>query len=220
MHTRYRFALTVLVLCPLLVAPVAASADEADRNSLKSEALALQFRINENFTVGSFKGTLISVKRHMSDKSAFRAGITFDLQSSDSEVMTFGSVVPRKESREMYLTRIDLQYLRYPSPASAVNLFLGTGPFFSYGRSEIHRIEPNDSKQISMSWSLGLGGVVGAEWFPFRSLGVHAEYGLSLAYGSVTNTTEVLGGTPFLTESTDSWTFSGESVLFGLSVYF
>jgi hypothetical protein len=61
-------------------------------------------------------------------------------------------------------------------------------------------------------------GSLGAEWFPVRFIGLHAEYGLTLTYSSLKAETE--NPTFTETQTAKGWAFDGDGVLLGLSVYF
>jgi hypothetical protein len=68
------------------------------------------------------------------------------------------------------------------------------------------------------SWFAGLSGLLGVEWFPSSTIGIHAEYSVSARYTKGTSDRENPLGAQ--TSESKSWSMNGRSVLFGLSVYF
>lgn len=55
------------------------------KNSLLKGAWALQFQINNNFSVSSFQGSTLSAKRHFSNKKAMRFGVSLSGSISEQD---------------------------------------------------------------------------------------------------------------------------------------
>jgi hypothetical protein len=241
--------LAAVVLTATLSEPVSAcdhekaSPDTQKDNSLRSGAWALQFAIGSNFTLSSFQGALISVKKHLSPRSALRLGVSAVFGSNDatSNQTTNGSdILPseltRTEDYNQQGIQAGLQYLFYPAPAADAHLFFGFGPFGQFSHTTDNytdvRLPPDPDETIRTlrgttdSWGLGLSGLAGVEWFATRCISLHAEYGASLSYSHIRRTRDladtgyVTSGANGLTETDKAWRFAARYVQFGLSVYF
>ena len=206
-------------------------------NSLESGAWALQFQITRNFALSRFEGSVISAKRHFSDKKSLRFGLNLNASISDTE-QNFTRMVSdtlretRKNDGENNTQNIELnvQYLFYPSPAKEINLFLGIGPMIGFNRSNSETgldrepLNPVDStsKRTSKRWSLGVSANLGVEWFATKSISFLAEYGLSLNYIlAKDSSTDRTAGTVTESENkSEIFNLNAASVKFGLSVYF
>lgn len=214
-------------------------------NSLKPGAWALQFQITQDFTLNAFQGVLLSAKKHFSDKSAFRFGLGLSASMSDAdnffEQRNIDTVRQIRENESESNTRsfdVALQYLFYPSPAARANLFLGTGPFVRHSHSRVES-KADDAlfdtvtfnysyRNVSESnrWSVGVGGILGAEWFATRVFSLHTEYGLTLEYTSSESKsiyTDFYTGIPITRRyetSQRGLNIGPSTVKFGLSVYF
>ncbi len=199
-------------------------------NSLKDGAWALQFQIGSNFTLSSFQGKTISVKKHYSNFAAVRVGITGESQFT-TEKRFYSDTARATEwdgggNNSQFISLIG-QYLFYPNPEARVNVFFGGGPILSFSRTFQNTDYVSDSQYRayeSNQWGAGAIGVLGVECFVLSELSLHAEYGVSLQHFWNKYTTETrlfqnnhLIGTSGYTEKT--WRLSN-SVKFGLSVYF
>ena len=214
-------------------------------NSLAPGAWALQFQITQDFTLNAFQGVLLSAKKHFSGKSAVRFGLGLSASMSDADnffeqrnIDTIRQIRENESEANSRSFDIAFQYLVYPSPAARVNLFLGTGPFVRHSHSRVES-EADDAlfdtitfnysyRNVSESnrWSVGAGGLLGAEWFATRVFSLHAEYGLTLEYTSTESRstyTDFYTGIPITRryESNQNGLTVGPSMVkFGLSVYF
>jgi len=214
-------------------------AQEAERsNSLKEGAWAAQFQITGNFTLSSFQGTALSIKRHYTEHTALRFGIGFGISTntndndrSFSPVDTVGSTQSSDENSQNFDVRTQILY--YPSPGSDVNFFFGAGPQVRYGRLNSESESMNSSSGSTTfsknvreftRWGIGLGGVFGVEWFATKSLSLHAEYSSSLEYVWSQSTQKLQSSTSSQSaayEDTNKQFFiSPAYVRFGLSAYF
>lgn len=147
-------------------------AQDTTKNSLKQSKFALQFQIDNNFTLKSFQGNTLSFKYHIYDESAVRLGFSVNgfvetnRQKNDIEVS-------RTKSYEF---TINAQFIQYIKTFEDVSLYTGGGPLF------FKRYNTTSSPGYENMWYLGLSGILGIEWFFKKNMSLTAEYGLSLIY--------------------------------------
>lgn len=199
--------------------PATSTAQETSRSPLDGGTWALQFRISDNFTLSNFSGSIISLKRHYSARSAFRAGFSLLLSSGSAETDRSGMTPPAEKDDDHIGLLIDLQYVRYWNPAGRLSPYWAIGPRVGYAKanSKFAAGDAQVRRDESRQWTVGMIGSLGAEWFPVRFIGLHAEYGLTLTYSSFKSETEDVIFTE--TQTGTSWSFGGDGVLLGLSVY-
>jgi hypothetical protein len=182
------FATAVAAQTPPVAAPARA-------NSLAPGAWAVQFQVENDFTLEPFNGTMISLKRQFTSHSALRLGVGLDLSATDEDEYVATSIDDTlaasrslDDDVENQVFRLDLLYVRYPDPAAAVNWYWGAGPSMRYQHNEsTSNGLYDDSRAItyhsqSESWSLGALGCLGAEWFAGKNVSLHAEYYVTLYY--------------------------------------
>jgi hypothetical protein len=103
----------------------------AKDNSLKKGETALQFEIGDRLDISSFQGTTISIKKHHSDKTAFRLGLTTDIDLSSSDETSTNDDTT-KYNYHYNTTSVKLsaviQRIHYPHPHASANFFWGLGP--------------------------------------------------------------------------------------------
>jgi hypothetical protein len=222
------------LLAVLALFSSAAAQDSTTSNSLKEGMWALQFQVGDNFTLTSFQGSIGSIKRHLSNNSAIRVGVSTEFNTQDNELATRRLTVDTLQQSQAinYNTQVinfRAQYLFYPSPQSEVNLFIGTGPTFYFGHSK-NESGSNSTSSSSVTsrltkieeyfWSIGVSAVLGVEWFATRSISFHAEYSTFLDYVS-TKSTRIDEGSNIETRQTkhEFRKLPGRAYL-GLSAYF
>jgi len=230
--TYFKFFLAfVLIYCIDSANAQTGGTPEANgKNSLLKGSWALQFQINDNFTLSSFQGSTISAKRHFSNKRAIRFGMSLSSAVTDqdqSSSQTAGS--DHAESDAQRIT-INTQYALYPSPDKNVNLFFGSGPVVSLSRSNTTTRSLRGSfstanRTRDTGWSAGLSGVLGVEWFATRNISLSAEYTSSLVYSSsnIKAISEQIASNRITFETerhTKAFQFGSGGVNFGLSIYF
>jgi opacity protein-like surface antigen len=209
------FAVSMLGL-----AGAAGAQDDTRPNSLVPGAWALQFRVSENFNLTSFEGNTISIKKQLSSGTALRFGLTPSVRMTSFEVSSDGdSLGVGEEDLDSFSLGLSLHWLRYVRPGSTVNLFWGGGPEVAYRHASRQIRVSIPIEEDNESWQAGLTGLVGVEWFATRSLGLHGEYGTSLSYTSDTTERRAESGTLFDT-SHSAWSFVGQGVKVGASLYF
>ena len=211
-----------LIVLVLLIGSTSSSwAQEERSNPLAPGVWALQFSIDDNFTLSNFNGAMLAVKKHFSAKSAVRAGITIRAFSADSDYSNSDtlSAPDTKTSNDDYSAALSLELLKYLRPDGRWSFFAGLGPEFGVGRSTRKHDYGSVTESLKATgWSATLNGILGGEWFASRAIGIHAEYQLSGGYNSSTDT-RTSGGAEIRQEN-HSWSVGSAGVRFGLSAYF
>lgn len=227
-------SLVVIYSVWLLVAEVQAQTQETTtaNSAMTKGAWAMQFQINQNFTLSSFQGATLSLKRHYSPSRALRFGLNLGGSFSNNEEKKQNEAPAEIDvnSQNIGLTS---EYVVYPSPEKRAKLFFGFGPSFGFARSSQTRLSSNTQPQMrqkntSSSWSAGIGGVIGVEWFANSHISLLAEYSSFLGYSShhlkarieEKDSTGRFVSTNESLINVDSGSFGARSVNFGLSVYF
>ena len=231
-----KFSLAIVIA---LASVFIISTTQAKENSLKKGKWALQFEVDREFDLSGFQGQTLSVKKHTADNRAYRLGLTVYLDVGDGETLTIYDDTtqrPRNSDRNSKRLDINLQRIHYTDISAPVNLFYGFGAAasFSHGKFEdnshfvIDTITFNDHyKSVSDSWSAGVSGIFGAEWFFGKTMSLLGEYSTTVSYGGNTRKTESRqyqeGFTVSSRNSEDksnSFKISASTVKFGLSIYF
>ncbi len=244
-NPKVQIVLIFLTLITFLANPHAFSQDKDTlrNNSLVHNAWALQFQIGSNFTLWSFQGAVVSVKRQLNACEALRLGVSGSFNFGDNTGMSaatqadtaWGGYSSSRNSSQHGIA-LNMQYLVYPNPEAEINLFFGVGPVFQYSynldESEDLSISPNLGRRQTSSikrnsWGVGLSGLTGVEWFATRALSLHAEYGVTLirVWSSAAEERAFFEPTvPIVRNKNETkqkaWQFNANSVKFGLSVYF
>ncbi len=216
--------------------PVALAEESSFRSPAEAGAWAMQFRVVNDFQLSSFKGTVLSLKRHSSPGTAIRVGVSGDLtlgsSTRETELPVPATVEsPIEEEREYFSLNLNAQRLKYTRPAERLSLFWGIGPAVGFTREdqELTRysedwtpIGESTVNSTSTQWSAGLGASLGVEWFATRHLGLHAEYGLAAIYSwtDQTQKTDSSDGSTKLNLESNSFQIDDTRILFGLSAYF
>lgn len=229
---------SIRVLMPILcfafmVAAIAAAQEggsetTARKHSLKDGAWALQFQLGSAFSRRGYEDVILSAKHHLSDAVALKFGL--GLEGS----LSFGNRDYEDrfdEDRESIMIESGLIF--YKSPGFGPYIFLGAGPFLSFSRyyhkSEDTRYYDGEFRRYySISdlktFSFGVSGVLGAEWFATEVISLTAEYGCSFEYEFRATRSEFtnLKFDQVITNKYHENTFGLDlkRVLMGLSVYF
>jgi len=206
------------------------SAKPTRANSLKPGAWALQFQITQDFTLNAFQGLLLSAKHHFSNKKAVRIGLGLNASVGESKDLfrNFQSdtlLSSNSGFRESNGQGIDvtLQYLNYPSPNKSANFFYGIGLGGGFSRSKSNSRSSNSTNSsLTLQWNTGFSGAAGVEWFATEKISLQAEYGFTLRYRWLEQTSKsystILRSEGKATQ--ESINFDPSQVKFGLSVYF
>ena len=220
MRNKVLFALILVLVSPLIVK----SAD----NSLKKGAWALQFTVDRNFSLTSFQGSTFTIKKHTSDAIAYRLGISTSFEYGEQDfTSTYGdtSYGSSGENRRVLQFGFNLLRVKYTSTQKAVNFFWGLGPRADYTYNKnVYPNYANESRlEKTQSWSAGLSGVLGVEWFAIPSISLLAEYSSSIVYkySKQTSITDYNSAPDrFYENAQGSVGVSNSGVRFGLSAYF
>jgi hypothetical protein len=227
----------VIALACLLVAGMAGSG-WAKENSLKDGMKALQFSIDHNFTLSSFQGSTISIKKHTRDDAAWRLGVSLSLLGRDRDYIDRRNDTPRSttdDNRNSAYVDLRLYRVKYPAPNAAVNFFWGIGPQLQYSRVSDDNVVTYESPNRVMrnestltGYGIGAGGIVGVEVFVAKGISLLAEYGQSFSYSYSktkieeirTDADPVFRSTQYRETKENRWSFMSDGVTLGLSVYF
>jgi len=206
----------------VLLAPAAVvtAADEAAEGPMRPGAWAIQFGIGDNFTLNSFSGSAVSVKRHSSANAAWRAGVSFGLSdlASDRTIEDPDTTFLQEFDSDSQSIGVELDRLHYFGAGPAVHPYFGYGPRASWLSQ--YQSDSGFDREVD-AWSAGVGAVFGAEYRATSAIGVHAEYRASFQYTSRTQEERRLIVDPAIQRNEDSaWTVSSGGVRFGLSAYF
>ena len=233
----FRTTKFALVLIALLAAIVAIPSEiSARENSLKKDKWALQFRVANFVNLGSFQGSTLSIKKHTSDRAAWRLGFTlhFNTRNESTEVLIYSTNAPGHNDLTDITFRISAQKILYVNPQSDINFFWGFGPLYSYR----YFLSDSDNKtsdgqfqqrfwREDHTWLLGLTGIIGVEWFATKSISFLAEYETSASYSErsqrVIRRRVTSGNVNYNLDTTNKLNeikFSSSQVKLGLSVYF
>lgn len=210
---------------------------------LSDSSRALQFQITDNFSLSSFQGSVFSYMHHFTKDKALRIGLSVSLggnnsdQSEDYFSYDRNSLVNNKKNKSNKNSnslQLSTQYIWYFNPGAKLLLFSGAGPFLrydhSYEKNEDYYPQPNSNlvpKNItenkSTQWTPGVSGIVGVEWFASKAISLSAEYGLQLSY--YWNDSEIIHKDQSninqkIENKSKGWNLAGNSVKFGLSLYF
>ena len=172
---------------------------------------ALEFGISSYLSLQSFQGSALSVSRYISRNEKIRLGIspTFTSETRSSKY------TPPDTLSSSYSTTYSngsvsgsVQYLFYESPEENVSLFLGVGPTTNISWTR------NSDETPRNTYSIGILGSCGVEWFASNRFSLHAEYGMGVRYtwNKYVDTSH--------TSEYKIWEITTRSVLFGLSVSF
>ncbi|MBL7960720.1 hypothetical protein JNL27_10835 [bacterium] len=203
--------------------------DDKATTALQNKHWALQFHIGSNFSLSSFQGSLISLKRQFSEHSAFRFGVSFGSNISnldgESRIFPVDTIQSKNKTNSNGLTvGIVTQYIRYSPIDENIVAYYGAGPNLSIMHSKYDTESlNNDQTTRTNSWGAGLNGVFGVEWFVKKNLSLSAEYAGSIDYNfsHQKNTSKYIGGPTYINESNShGFNFGSNYVNFGLSVYF
>jgi len=227
---------TLIALAALLaVGPFAGSDALAGPPADLAGAQAIQFTVDNNFTVSAFQGQMISYQRFLTDKRAVRLAAGLYLDRTDSDVSkTYDDDIGERELLNWDNSfTVKAQYVFYRGDG-AVRYFWGAGPKVTYGNSRSEtsssRYEAGNVEFIlygydNESFGAGLQGFCGVEWFINDLFSLHAEYAVSAMY-TWTRRFEERAET-WDPESYESYTserrspsFSSDGVRFGLSARF
>jgi hypothetical protein len=195
-----------LVSClMILVFPVIglSRADLPDSSNLvlpHKGSQALEFGLSGLFSVGSYIGNTIALKKFSSPHSATRYALNissdgYQLSGDSHEFEYYPSIgdstvdstsfdnTSKNRRQDIFLS---VQWLKYKKPYGNLSLLLGAGPLIGFDQSiRENAIDPRqrtgesnwyDNNDMSTAIYLGLVPVVGVEWFLHKNISFHSEY--------------------------------------------
>jgi hypothetical protein len=210
-----------LTVLTFLNNPLEAQEKDTDAlTSLKKGSTALLFEIDRDLYINSYIGAIISAKKHVTDNSSLRFGLsgTFNFSSTKNKSIHKDANYneENKSNGNSQRISVNIEYLYYPVTNKKLTFFVGAGPSISYNHNYsrnyiLNGLDSNNWDENSRSkrneWSLGLDSSVGIEIFIVNYIGLIAEYGLTATYRSSNNKTIY---------SEDEYRSDGESKSFGL----
>lgn len=224
----------VLAFVLVVTLPEPSSANQDSTVALRPGSWSLQFGIERNLKLGDFDGLLISCKRHYSQKSALRFGVTLSASVRDEDG-DYLSVSAFSYDLDATFLRMDIavSYIVYPRPRDKLNLFLGLGPEIGLQTTKSDEtrfrtgITGDHVKQMdertSKEFYIGARAILGVEWFAMPDVSLTAEYRMSLLCSYEEEDREY-GNEPDAIHEQHivrrGFALESNSVLFGLSVYF
>jgi hypothetical protein len=212
-----RNALPAVIAVLIVVAAGSIVRAERGAESLKEYKSALQFGIQSDLMLGSFKGGDISFKRRLSTKSALRYGVSLYYTGQNGS--------PRQGDRHSFSSGISVLYQRYVNPSSPAKFYWTMGPYAQFRYTyDLVSSDIAYTERTSRTIIGGILGSIGAEWFATDVISLHAEYRMIAVYEWYRSEIEDkdIGKEP-LQRALERQYFtlsSRQEVLFGISVYF
>jgi hypothetical protein len=203
--------------------------------------------VQPNFTLGSYLGSTLSLKRHLASGNALRFGLSLGFgrggdDFADASADTFST---RSQLSESDINSVSIgvgaYYLWYSGRAAPLHAYWGLGPAVSWSRGHDDRTQSQTytptgqppavytaiDESTTRSWQVGVAGALGVEWLVARRVGVFAEYGSSLGYTDTkftrrqtTTSTVVPPSTAQNRRDGNSWGLSGSGGRLGISAYY
>lgn len=188
---------------------------------------ALQFQISQNFTLSSFQGSVISGKYNFSENDAIRLGVGINTNNQENnELNTYSNQAPnysRVNTNIFNNYSVGIQYIRNNYYSNGINFYFGGGPNIGYYyNGNTYKDINGGSRSIETQWSYGIGALAGVEWYFLDRMSLSAEYGILFNhYEDTKSNTQIVAQSGSGIESKiNGFNVNGNSVRFGLSVYF
>ncbi len=162
--------------------------NEDNQTPVPENKWGLQFSIADNFQLSNFQGSTLSVIRKISEKHAWRAGISVSGQSGENRStitsLPQDSLMSKnKADNQNYNLDLSFDYLFTSELNDKISFYFGAGPKF--GVMNYNSKQYADSLLSSTSensWSVGLSGIAGIAWQVQKKILIHAEYKSTLYY--------------------------------------
>lgn len=240
-----RIALALVTALIVHVVPASGVASAAE--GLAPGSWSVQFSVQPNFTLASYSGSTLSLKRHLASGNALRLGVSLSLSTSGDDASNV-AVDPSATSSQLLSNDsnfssigVNTYYLWYAGQSAPVHAYWGAGPTVSWARRHDERTNsqtmefsgqpPETSVLVDdihfKDWRAGVAGTAGVEWLVAQRVGLFAEYASSLIYISSENnrlstvTTPASGTrTDDISQESHRWDFSGSGGRLGVSVYY
>lgn len=220
-HLIYFFSLLFFILS--LVSTTTAQTSYLD--SLDGK-FALQFQINQNFSLSDFQGTTFSGKYHFGKRDAARLGVSLDFEdgTGDWNITYFDidSTAKADIDENSFSINLKMQYICYLINTNEISFYGGIGPSVEYSKRESVRNynPPIDDKleQSKENLKIGLDLIAGVEWMFSSNMSLSAEYGILFYYKS--SEEKFRNESREANYTLDSIGLSANHVNFGISIYF
>jgi len=239
----------IIWLCFVSSFSLAQDTDSSKTAPINKNLWTMDFRIASNFTLSSFQGTAISLSRFISDYQKIRFGISTSLdalsQEADGKHFRFDTLYSkytRNNDDIRSSIQFTVQHLTYSSPNKTTSLYFAFGPLVGLTWRTNDYINNNSTEQFGFlknngsythkTFSIGILGSCGLEYFFSEHMSLHAEYSLAGTYSwykrseeiktlaGLTSTQTYSPGREEHSSSSSVWKIESPYVLFGLSVNF
>jgi len=214
----------------------------SEKSNLKQNIRALQFGITDFFRFTNFTGSTLSLKKHSTANKAIRLGLSItksfynEVGSENYEEFRYDSLFREyqkniKDLNETEYFGITIEKIKYTKSITNLYPYYGIGLSFYYSGLTTEEDEPyyqtNTINNYNIdSYSAGLLGVVGIEWFFKESISFHSEYHSTFRIGKRSEETEIIeyasSSNPerTITKTKEPFHDVGSYVKFGVSFYF
>ncbi|MEM1096778.1 MAG: hypothetical protein AAGJ10_19440 [Bacteroidota bacterium] len=196
--------LAVMTASLTLFASSTYAQDNVRPNALEADTWAVVFQVGQPISLRSFQGT-IAVKHHTASDRAWRVGLG---GSGNQSLNSQGGGVNITAQAD---------YLIYPMPPREVNMYWGVGPSIGFTRNAQKQ---NAFEDIETQFRIGVGGLLGAEWFATEHISLFGEYGTSLTIRLQRETITTFDPQPSEVENTTTNLTFGTGATLGLNLYF
>ena len=220
----HTLAISLLWITLLISSPLHSQADTTSFSFTKSSQ-AFQFQISGIFQLSSFQGGLISYRKYISNKKAWRVGISLSGSHDDTREVIESYPVDTTRYSQTYNSstagiHLFFSYQHYPNPNQTIKFYYGYG--LTAGLEHRRRVYTYsyDNSQFD-TWSIGPLGYTGVEWFPNKNFSFSGEFS-SIATFSYTTGVTYTSSPPRSKITTTGYSYNiyQENVKLGLSVYF
>ena len=236
--------LSILTITLLLCANTAfgQETNSSRINSLFAGSKALQFEIDSDFQISTFRSSSITYKAQTSSRSATRFGLSVSKASSDSltnQVISDGRFDTTAIDFSSWSIQITAHRVYNSRQDRRLSFYWGLGPTAGFSRRIRDRVRTRSSAggippiqedyrfSETKNWNAGAYFVGGMEFFVFRNISLIIVRAVSFEYTrseSTVSRESFYAGESFFSNETKqvntSLNFRQNLLRFGLSVYF
>ncbi|MBL7960717.1 hypothetical protein JNL27_10820 [bacterium] len=175
-----QYAFLVLILSGSIL-NVCGQAESSARHGLPGQH-ALLFQVGENFSLRSFDGSLISLKKQLSEKKAWRLSIGLSGYHTKSEkvmsIDTTTSIYDSDDSQANVSLSFSFQFFTNPEDVLSFYYGYGVRTMWNHNWSDVPHIYNDGADQLS----IGPIGFLGIEYAVTDRIKLSGEYGAFLYY--------------------------------------
>ena len=183
---------------------------------------ALQFQVKNNFTIGSFQGSILSGKYVFKNGKMLRAGLSLsnDTEDNNSSQAKDTLINNNSSNHKKQTASFRLQYLFFFQGIENIYYYLGAGPYFGYSFEKDSNVQSSSiGYQKIIQW--GLEGAFGVEWFFDKKFSLSAEYDVLGYYARINKESSyVQYNSKYVNNSRIKKVVLSGSVKLGISIYF